>query len=321
MHSNKLTARHQRTPIGTGQDVFGACRHHTDKNVEFFCSQCHVPVCVHCKMVGHHSSGEASRHKLISVAEAYTTVLEEANQPDKVLEQREQAIKNQLIAIGQRNKNVVKMAEHLTQQIQAMAAKAIAEMELIKTKKTEILLGDETELRRQLGEMSMLDEFLRYQQTGDAATFLHNFIRHQGIRDALHQMRTIREEIDVELDMKVNGSITVTSDSGAMSPQRKGLNRPASSFGVPPLVPASPKKVITSPTRLGVKGADLFAEVLNGQPSASPNRAYASSPVRGSSPARNPSPTRGTSPSRGFASSPVNRRLIVEGTVPIFHHN
>jgi hypothetical protein len=79
LHSaNKLASRHIRTPIGKGADVFGHCRLHKDKLVEFFCSQCHVPVCVHCKMVGHHASGEAAKHKLVSVSEAYQAVLSEA---------------------------------------------------------------------------------------------------------------------------------------------------------------------------------------------------------------------------------------------------
>ena len=61
-----------------GADVFGQCRVHSGQKVEFFCSQCHVPVCVHCKMVGNHSSGEATKHKLVSVTEAFDTVMKES---------------------------------------------------------------------------------------------------------------------------------------------------------------------------------------------------------------------------------------------------
>ena len=57
--------------------MYGTCRVHSDKMVEFFCSECHVPVCVYCKMVGHHSSGENAKHKLISVTEAYEAVNKE----------------------------------------------------------------------------------------------------------------------------------------------------------------------------------------------------------------------------------------------------
>jgi len=78
LHSaNKLASRHVRTAIGKGTDVYGTCRIHSEKVVEFFCSECHTPVCVYCKMVGHHSTGENAKHKLVPVAEAYETVLRE----------------------------------------------------------------------------------------------------------------------------------------------------------------------------------------------------------------------------------------------------
>jgi hypothetical protein len=46
--------------------------------IEFFCAQCHIPVCVYCKMVGNHANGEAAKHQLISVTEAYNTILLES---------------------------------------------------------------------------------------------------------------------------------------------------------------------------------------------------------------------------------------------------
>jgi B-box zinc finger len=83
-HNNKITARHVRTSVGEGSSVFGNCRIHAEKAIEYFCSQCHVPVCVVCKMVGNHANGEASRHQLVNVVEAYQTVLEEAKQVSMV---------------------------------------------------------------------------------------------------------------------------------------------------------------------------------------------------------------------------------------------
>jgi hypothetical protein len=59
--------------------MFGSCRVHTHQSIDFYCTQCHVPVCVHCKMVGHHSSGDAARHTLLPVMEAYKAVLNEAS--------------------------------------------------------------------------------------------------------------------------------------------------------------------------------------------------------------------------------------------------
>ncbi|KAI9139074.1 hypothetical protein BKA69DRAFT_697645 [Paraphysoderma sedebokerense] len=204
IHSaNKLMSRHVRTPIGKGSDIFGNCRHHPEKLYEFFCSQCHVPVCVFCKMVGHHSSGEAAKHKLVSVAEAYQSVLQEAGVSDTILQSRRNSIVNQIACINSRAKSVEKHATQIHQQIEEIYRRAINELKLITKKKLDVLLGDELELKRQLGEINRLEEFLKYQQTGDATHFLFSWARHQQLRQELHEFRFFRDVIDVHLDIKV----------------------------------------------------------------------------------------------------------------------
>lgn len=39
-HNNKITSRHPRTAVGEGANVFGKCRFHAEKSIEYFCSQC-----------------------------------------------------------------------------------------------------------------------------------------------------------------------------------------------------------------------------------------------------------------------------------------
>lgn len=99
LHETKVASRHVRTPIGKvrrgqlfgiflyfanlslfskGGDIFGQCRLHPNKVIEYVCSECHIPVCITCKMVGNHANGEASKHQLVSVTEAYHSVMQEA---------------------------------------------------------------------------------------------------------------------------------------------------------------------------------------------------------------------------------------------------
>ncbi len=66
-----------------------------------------------------------------------------------------------------------------------------------------MLLGDEFELKRQLAEIEHLEDFLQYQQHGDATQFLFSWARHQQYRAELHDFKFFRNEIDVELDLKV----------------------------------------------------------------------------------------------------------------------
>ncbi|KAJ3157358.1 hypothetical protein HDU89_002772 [Geranomyces variabilis] len=217
LHVSKLASRHVRTPIGKGSDVFGFCRHHPEKLIEFFCSQCHVPVCVFCKMVGNHANGEAARHQLVSVSEAYASVVQEAQTHDPILQNRRTEIANQIGAVGSRAKAVEKMGSQIEAQIEEMYKRAMLDLKDIVRNKLTVLRGDEYELQRQLGEIERLEEFLRYQQEGDATTFLFNWSKHQQCRADLHDFRFFRNQIDVQLDAKATGTIGVIIDQDRAS--------------------------------------------------------------------------------------------------------
>ncbi|KAJ3066668.1 hypothetical protein HDU98_010054, partial [Podochytrium sp. JEL0797] len=75
-----------------------------------------------------------------------------------------------------------------------------------------VLQGDEYELHRQLGEINHLEEYLKYQQQGDATQFLFSWSRHTAYRSALHDFKFFKNSIDVELDVKVVGAISVCVD-------------------------------------------------------------------------------------------------------------
>ncbi|OUM69473.1 hypothetical protein PIROE2DRAFT_2561, partial [Piromyces sp. E2] len=200
LHKSKLASRHVRTPIGKGGDIYGFCSQHKDKMIEFFCSQCHIPVCVYCKMVGHHSSGEAAKHKLVSVAEAYQTVCQESSIPDSILESRRTEIVNQIAVIKSRSKEVEKLYSQLERQIQDIAKKALTELKKLLIQK------------RQLAEIKNAENFLEYQQEGDATHFLFSWSRHQKMLDELHEFKYFRNRVDVSLDTRVSGNIDILSD-------------------------------------------------------------------------------------------------------------
>ncbi|KAI9093726.1 hypothetical protein DFS34DRAFT_630104 [Phlyctochytrium arcticum] len=239
LHVSKLASRHVRTPIGKGSNVFGHCRHHPEKLIEFFCSQCHIPVCVSCKMVGNHASGEASKHQLVSVSEAYTSVLQEAQTHDPILQERRTEIINQIAAVNSRAKAVEKMGTQIETQIEEMYKRAMNDLRHIVQKKLTILLGDELDLERQLGEIERLEDFLRYQQDGDATTFLFNWSKHQQCRADLHDVRHFRNQIDVQLDAKITGNISIVIDHDRAAVAVSGIPppgrpmKPAQNLGSP----------------------------------------------------------------------------------------
>lgn len=217
MHSSKLASRHVRVPLDQGPQTFSCCRAHPDKIVEFFCPTCSKPVCVHCKMVGHHSVGEAARHKLITVAEAFRNVSDASAAQDPVLESRRSGIHRQIEAVNECAKAVETNAAQVQQALEDIYRKAQNDLKTITKKKLNVLKGDVVELNRQLGELARLEFFLEYQKAGGNATqFILDWAHHQRLRAELHSFGHFREAIDVQPDIRINGAIQVHVESAGL---------------------------------------------------------------------------------------------------------
>ena len=214
LHNSKLTARHTRTPLEAGPQTFSTCRTHTDKIVEFFCPTCSLPVCVHCKMVGHHSTGDTARHKLITVSEAFKGVSEAAKATDPLLEARKRRIMTQIAAVQERTGAVEANATEVQQQLEELYKRAQMDLKAITKRKMNILKGDLIELHREAAEIHHLESFLEYQANGGNTTqFILDWASHQRLRGELHAFPHFRETIDVHPDVKINGSIQVHVDA------------------------------------------------------------------------------------------------------------
>eukprot|EP00158_Paraphelidium_tribonemae_P007130 Partr_v1_DN28122_c2_g1_i2_m56168 putative B-box zinc finger family protein len=212
LHVSKIASKHQRTQLGRGPDAFGNCRVH-QQDIEYFCSSCHLPVCIHCKMVGHHSSGEASKHKLVKVMDAFEIVLRESSKPDKAFESRLVAITKQSKVLQQRRTQVDGMQSALEIQLEQIYKQALSSLRSLADKKRNILLGDELELSRQRDELQQLEQFLEYQRTAvDMYHLLFNWSIHEAMRQNLREFSFFRDNIDVALDLKIDGSVKVIED-------------------------------------------------------------------------------------------------------------
>jgi hypothetical protein len=229
LHGTKLTQRHQRTPLEAGPQAISHCRTHGDKVVEFFCPTCSKPVCVHCKMVGHHSAGEAAKHKLITVQEAYRGVSESSRAADPLMAARKQAIKVQLANLTERAKQVDANCADVQGQLEELFKKATADLKAITRRKLNVLKGDVAELRRQELEIAALDDFLAYCASGGNATqFILDWAHHQRLRSEQHAFAFFRDAIDVLPDIRIHGHIQVHVDNGTSGNYNgSGTNNPS----------------------------------------------------------------------------------------------
>jgi hypothetical protein len=170
-------------------------------------------------MVGHHSMGEAARHKLITVAEAFKGVNESAQAKDPLLEARKQKINQQVGAVVERAKAVETNAQDIQMQLEDIYKRALADLKSITKKKLNILKGDMIELHREQTEINQLERFLDYQSSGGNATqFILDWGAHQRLRGELHAFAHFRETIDVLPDIKINGGIQVHIEAAGPMP-------------------------------------------------------------------------------------------------------
>ena len=229
--SNKMASRHKRDSVESKPAMFGACATHPDKSVEFFCPTCHIPICVSCKMIGHHASGEAAAHKLIGVSDAYMNCVQGSEtvrfkplqwwrvwlrfclKKDTIIDERRSAIENQIASIKARERAVEKNSEEIQQQIERVYQRALKDLKRLTQEKMTVLKGDEWELRRQMIEIQRLDDFLKYQRTSNNPTnFLEIWGRHLRMKSHLHNFEHFKTQIGVEPNIKCSGAIRVVAD-------------------------------------------------------------------------------------------------------------
>ena len=221
IHASKLAKRHNRMALDKGTQSFSHCRIHQDKIVEFFCPTCNLPVCVHCKMVGHHSAGETTKHKLVSIMEAYHSIIQTTDDSDAILEKRIENIKKQAVLLKEREERIVENSKETQAQLDEMHKKATTDLIEITKKKINVLKADYLELTRQMDEIESVDDYLVYQKSSiDTTQFILDWNNYLKTKTELHNFMFFKEAIDAFPDIKISGAIQVVTDSEKSLRQR-----------------------------------------------------------------------------------------------------
>jgi hypothetical protein len=178
VHSNKLLAKHKRVPLRCSNDaetlaaggnnnleIFKSkCPFHNNMDVEFFCPECDVPVCIYCKMVGSHSTGAFNNHRLIGVRVAWKKAIDEASVPNLALSDL-----NKKLHLETKNIRSLKQAVDENEalqiaDIQQKAKRAIEHVRNHAVAKRAVLDSDKFALKRRAREAENLESFLELQK-------------------------------------------------------------------------------------------------------------------------------------------------------------
>ncbi|KAK2954651.1 putative B-box zinc finger protein [Blattamonas nauphoetae] len=263
---NKLLYRHIRRPIEEHEQAYTPCPSHPRHKMEYFCPVCGIPVCVDCKMIGSHSSGEMALHRLVGLTDAYQSALNASSQLDTGLETKKAAVHDQLSTVDQKVKDVHANVEEVDAQMRKIIQEAYEKITQITEQKLRVLFSEEIELRRILGYMEWIDNFQQYLQDNlPPARFLGTWARHQAIRATLRSGGDIPHAAQsINDDLAVTGQIVVSPDieANTISVAKSQLGISTNPLGSPsthqsPLsLRLSPKRPSQPRSSLGITGDD-----------------------------------------------------------------
>ncbi|KAF1328637.1 Autophagy-related protein, partial [Globisporangium splendens] len=164
-------------------DVQTGCRFHEGKHVEFYCSVCELPVCVHCKMVGDHSVGEKGTYRLLTIADAYELSLRESLKSDPLVESRKSVIENKLHSLAKAKEDVMHNKEQVEAAIRLQCEQALSRLEDEVRTKMVVIDGEVLEYQRQLQQIEWTEDTLDdLRACSPAVEFLSVWNQHRLVR-------------------------------------------------------------------------------------------------------------------------------------------
>ncbi|CUE62352.1 Hypothetical protein, putative [Bodo saltans] len=205
--------------------------------VQFFDPVAHLPVCIHCKMSGSHSSGEYSTHQLVPIQEAYQSSMEDLERERLIVEERRKTIYAQIASIDRRMTQVNQNHEKCQDQIYEIVQRVVQVLHEETQSKLAALLSDESELRRQLEYYGWMEGFLNYQKSAiNPVEFLQVFKSHSSLLAAAPS-EIVDGASNVRADIRVLGRLdVVVDDTNAAvqpAPQRIETNSSQRGGGAP----------------------------------------------------------------------------------------
>lgn len=220
-HNRPIFERHTRVPLDQMQNSLGSilCSEHSNMPVQFYDPVAHVPVCVHCKMSGSHSTGENANHPLVPIHDAFDASVADLEAEHRIIDERRSTIHEQLHSIRNRMQAVNINHDKCQDQIYEIVQKVVQVLHEETQSKLSALLSDESELTRQLEYYAWAENFLNFQRTSaNPVEFLQSFRSHSSLL-AQAPSEIVDGAASVRADIRVLGRLDiVVDDTSAAAP-------------------------------------------------------------------------------------------------------
>jgi len=218
--ANQLMANHSRMPLFEGLLKNQECPIHPAVKVEYYCHQCHLPVCLECKVKGSHSQGDESKHMLVDFASVYKELVEEVSKPNELMN------KVEALLMDTRSQQETKIQELLTNQ--AFVENKIHDIESNVTQAIHqhyieqalIIRSVKAELERKLEELQNHKKLIQYHKDqSEPLSFLTSYYNYLESLNEMSPCSDLPVAIqDVQKTLIINNTLSVQGSNITLLP-------------------------------------------------------------------------------------------------------
>jgi len=202
---NPLLKSHQILPVEISGAYFEFCPYHPNHRVEHYCPQCKMPVCLECKLSGHHSTGLKANHKLLLLNEAYLSILTESEKENEICSRRKRKLETKIRDADNRYEDIKQNAKTIETRILKMAEEAIKSLRHQVGEKLLSVKSVRDELERKMCELDKHIEMVQlHKDLSNPIAFLQAYDVNNDI--VTHEMKN---NDDLPLDLWVQGDLAL----------------------------------------------------------------------------------------------------------------
>ena len=228
---------HEREPLEKAIITVQKCPEHPQLDVLYYCTKCHTPICLDCKVKGSHAHGDPSKHKLIPIEQAYKEAMTQLKKPDPVFIERDKSIKAALADCDKRLDDIKANQQAIEDEIMRIAMKAIEDSRMQSSRTANQVKSARTELMRKQAEFEAQKAILKnYELNAEPVPLLETVFRNQCINKMAENNLDLPAQLTQKGDLIVYGRIEVSppkveEKSKRESPVKsRGISAPSESY-------------------------------------------------------------------------------------------
>ena len=229
-NQNEILSEHKRVPLFEGLIEVQRCPEHPHLNVQYYCMKCHLPICLDCKVKGSHAHGEASKHKLIPIDQAYRDACFEYQTTDPIFVKREEAINMGIAECDRKLEEIIANQQAVEDEIMRIAMKAIDDSRLQSAATANQVKSAKLEYLRKLDEYKKERDILKlYREEAEPVPFLQTVARKELLQEEMIDNLDLPRPLTVEGNLVVYGRLEVGPPKPA-PPKTQGEQEPSQSY-------------------------------------------------------------------------------------------